>query len=400
MAPRKSQATRRNLLKGGALLLAGVGCPHAARAWHEPDHNDANYAMATDRTGALAAFGIDAARGFELALEHVNEAYRTERGRLRFTQVVIDGGSDPVKAVRGLARVALEEHPVLLIDAQFSGASSAGVMRLAEERKIPMLSALVAPVRPQPLAWSYSLPTPAARTAERTMRYLADIRIGVSRVVLAQYRAPNPAVLASYQAAAGQIGAEVIIGPNIVSSDFRGFNDIDAEAWVVPLVAPAERARLFDAVKNLTRPKIIVVNAFADPSLFVDELQSAKVVIATDFVADIAAKREFARSIVERYRAKYGSTMSPPAALAFTAVDVASRAVLKAGIATATRTYDDFQRALAELVVPAANLVMPWPSARFSGGENVDAAPVFAQIFDGAPATVWPPDLATRTLRI
>jgi branched-chain amino acid transport system substrate-binding protein len=354
-------------------------------------------------SGPAAAPGNDAKNGSELAVDMANEAYRSERGDVSFTLLFGDtqGNVAIVKAVA--LELTSKETPIGLLDVGLAGQTAAVAAAAAEELQISLLEAVASGPFPSPASWSFRLAPTNRQIADRTGGQLAELLrdqgIGVKEIAVFGVGPLTDALRPLYDASLRALGFEVKVGPDVTA----GLVGVPADAWLIPFLPGGEAPRFFAQLASITRPRVIVVNTAAlDLSMLAGLPGTEKVLFSSRFVSDIREKKDFARTVSNRYQAKYGRPLTAFAALGFTAADTMARAALQAGVRHRRMTHANMRMGLRATTVSGDRILMPWRTIRFNpeSGENVGADVVLAQIVGQKPATVWPPELATQKINL
>src|SRR5690349_82009 len=156
-----SGVSRRALLKTGAGLAGGMVLPSAFSlpafavgagdqppigTWPEGSKGDTvNVAAAVPRTGTYAVQGEDELKGWQLAIEHINEGHplirkispKTRKGVLgkKLEYVVADSGAKPNNAVQAHQR-AITENKAILLTGSTSSAVAVATNHFAQREKV------------------------------------------------------------------------------------------------------------------------------------------------------------------------------------------------------------------------------------------------------------------------
>jgi len=156
---------RRRVLKAGAAVGAGIAVPslfgsRAAFAadqppigtWPEGAKGSTVFiSIAVPRTGTYAVQGEDELKGWQLAIEHINEGHplikqispKTTKGVLgkKLEAVVADSGAKPNNAVQAHQRAITEKHAILLTGSTSSAVAVAS-NKFAEREKVLYLAGI------------------------------------------------------------------------------------------------------------------------------------------------------------------------------------------------------------------------------------------------------------------
>ena len=159
MTERLKNARRRQMLKAGTLVGAGLAAPSlllpsrswaagepAIGTWPAGSQGDSVYiGAAVPLTGAYAAQGADELKGMQLAVEHINEgnalirkiAPKSKKGVLgkEVKLVYADSGAKPNDAVQAQQRF-ISENKVVLMTGSTSSAVAVALNKLAQREKV------------------------------------------------------------------------------------------------------------------------------------------------------------------------------------------------------------------------------------------------------------------------
>ncbi len=151
-------ARRRELLKAGAAFGTGIAIPSLfSPAWGAENHppigtwpegvkgNSVVISIAVPRTGTYAVQGEDELKGWQLAIEHINEGHplikkispKTKKGVLgkKLEAVVADSAAKPNNAVQAHQR-AITENKAILLTGSTSSAVAVATNKLAQREHV------------------------------------------------------------------------------------------------------------------------------------------------------------------------------------------------------------------------------------------------------------------------
>ena len=164
MSPNDHSYNRRRVLKAGATLAAaGIVPPLFARSalaadqppigtWPEGAKGSTVFiSIAVPRTGVYAVQGEDELKGWQLAIEHINEGHplikkispKTKQGVLgkKLEAIVADSGAKPNNAVQAHQR-AITEKKAILLTGSTSSAVAVATNKFAQREKVLYLAGI------------------------------------------------------------------------------------------------------------------------------------------------------------------------------------------------------------------------------------------------------------------
>jgi branched-chain amino acid transport system substrate-binding protein len=381
-----------------------------------PAGKDVRVGVITSRSGPDAGVGVDALRGAQLAAELVDSVAESlplplvGRGGLpglggaRLILVPADTGGNADRAAQQAARLAAQRVAGVV------AAGSADVVAAASQRTERSQLPFVASDPPadflteRGLNWFFRT-GPTDRTlaaagfsallrldprARRVAVLSTDDTVSAPAVVIVKELAAEggytPVASAAVAAGAPPAGA------------VEQVHQAHPDALFIVAGTRSQAEQLLGAVAqrgDLPARVVGLGGGFTDPTV-ADAAAAAGVPLlrSAAWSALVAARNPAVQGVMDRYRQRYGATMSQPAADAFTAVLTLAQAI------DAARSTDPprVRAALLGLDVAGIDTVMPWDGVSFDATQqNANAGAVVEQVTPSVPGKVgivFPGDLA------
>lgn len=144
---------------------------------------------------------------------------------------------------------------------------------------------------------------------------------------------------------------------------------------------------------NFNPKGVLAIGAAFSSSSFRNALKSDAdyFLVREHWALDLADRNPLIGEVGQLYQKRYNKAMDGAPARAFQAMMVLADAINRAG----STKPEAIQKALQETDMPPSSLIMPWEGVKFDAkGQNTKTRGIFVQTIKGAPATVWPFDMA------
>jgi branched-chain amino acid transport system substrate-binding protein len=375
-------------------------------------------------TGSQAPTGLDLKNGIDLAVEFINSGNKDfnlpltkdggglkNLGGAKLKIVYGDSQADPQKGQAETERLITSEHVVAMLGA-YNSAVTATASQTAERLQTPFVN----PESSSPtlvtrgFKWFFRSTPDDSMFAENFFQFLDDVN----------------------KKFPGQVTKKVAIlhTDDLFGSDVNKFCRTFAEKYKYEVVGDtAYKADTPDLASEVQRIKatgasiLIEASYLPDVTLAIRTMKQQNVnfqgilgmdagFVDTKFIPnlakdtegllsrevwakDLGAQKPLVKQVNDLFRSKFNTDMNGSSARAFTGVFVLADAINRARSVEPAK----IQSALALTDIPADQIIMPWDGVRFDqNGQNTKGRGIMVQIQGGQYVTVWPLELASKSL--
>ena len=402
--------TRRNVLLG-ATAVATLA-PIVARAQTSEVVIGVTYPL----SGASAQMGVDAQKGYETALDVINNKYDFDLplakdaglaglGGAKIRLVYADHQGDPQKGRAETERLITQEKVCAMLGT-YQSAVAVTVSQTCERYQIPFVSAdnSSPSLHTRGLKFFFR----AAPHDEMFSRAMFDFydamkKKGMKIETLALFHEDTIFGTDSANAQtklANERGYKIVAdikyranSPSL-SAEVQQLKSANADV-LMPSSYTTDGILLVKTMAELGyKPKAIVAQAagFSEKALYDavgDKLEGA--ITRGSFSLDLAAKRPMVGKINDLFKAKSSKDLNDNTSREFMALIVLADAINRAK----STDGEKIRAALAATDIPGEQTIMPWKRVKFDEmGQNNDADPVLLQYVGGKFVTISPPQAA------
>ena len=402
--------TRRNVLLG-ATAVATLA-PIVARAQTSEVVIGVTYPL----SGASAQMGVDAQKGYETALDVINNKYDFDLplakdaglaglGGAKIRLVYADHQGDPQKGRAETERLITQEKVCAMLGT-YQSAVAVTVSQTCERYQIPFVSAdnSSPSLHTRGLKFFFR----AAPHDEMFSRAMFDFydalkKKGMKIETLALFHEDTIFGTDSANAQtklANERGYKIVAdikyranSPSL-SAEVQQLKSANADV-LMPSSYTTDGILLVKTMAELGyKPKAIVAQAagFSEKALYDavgDKLEGA--ITRGSFSLDLAAKRPMVGKINDLFKAKSSKDLNDNTSREFMALIVLADAINRAK----STDGEKIRAALVATDIPGEQTIMPWKRVKFDEmGQNNDADPVLLQYIGGKFVTISPPQAA------
>ena len=402
----------------GVLLIAGATMP-SAKSEDKTIRIGALYPL----SGAVAKSGEDTLNAIKLAVDVINGKYPDSHlpfakpgglpalGGAKIELLTADHQASPEIGAAEAERMISQDKVVALIGTYLSSVAST-VSQVAERNEIPFMTgdAEATPLTERGYKWLFRTTPTSLNQAKDFFVFLRDLntkrdeKIKTIAVVhentlwgqefgtaMESYFKDFPEfkLLANigYQQGTTDVTSEVqrliSLKPDVVVHA-----SYDAEAILF-----AKTYKQF----NFAPQGILAIGAAFTSNAFRNALKDDAnfFIVREHWALDLAGRNPLIAEVGKLYQDKYNKAMDGAPARSFQAMMTLADAINRAG----STEPEAIQKALQTTNLPPTSLIMPWEGVQFDAkGQNTKTRGIFVQTINGAPATVWPFDMAQGKL--
>jgi branched-chain amino acid transport system substrate-binding protein len=374
-------------------------------------------------SGSSSATGEDLKDGVDLAVEIINRASNLplpldgsqglpNLGKARIQMVYKDDQNDPEVATK-LVEELVTKDQVKAIIGSYSSTVTAAASERAEMMKIPFLNAAsTSPTLTQRgFKWFFRTTPHDEMFAQNFFAFLSEfpkknnIEFPKRLVLVFENRLWGTSVAQAERKLAQRLGYDLIeeIPYDSRATGFEGeLKRIEASLPAIILQASYEA----DAVAFMQGYKtydidplaILAMNAgFISPQFLKTLGTDGNFIMSREVWAlDIGNRKPLVKSVNELFRKKHGRNMTGNSARSFTAMMVLADAINRAS----STDRASIREALLTTNIEQDQLIMPWDGVKFdpNTGQNILGRGIIVQVQDGQYWTVWPWDLASKSI--
>ena len=375
------------------VLLLALVLSFSAGVYAQEEEEPVRIGIVTSLTGSHARFGEAQLRGYELALDAINEAGGILGRPVEL--VIMDDTSDPETTQLMVERLITEEGVSVIIGA-YSSSATLPAVGVANDYEVPMVvpTAATNAITEQGYEWVFRINAPSSVYASTMLDFLAEMG-GVE----------NLAVIYE-NTAFGSNTAEAVEE----YADELGLNVVDMEAYEAG--SPDYRPVL-TRVKDSDPDAIFFVSYLADATLLMQQAEEIDLDVQAfaaggagfslpDFPANAGENAEFTLSVTqwtpevawpgaaeftEAFEEAYDVAPQYHSAETYAALFVVADAIERAGTADDPEAIRDALR--------ETDMDTVFGPVKFDeNGQNAHPMLV-TQVINGEFVTVWPPDAAS-----
>jgi branched-chain amino acid transport system substrate-binding protein len=402
--------TRRNVLLGAAATTALM--PIIARA----EAAEIAIGIIYPFSGASAQMGADAQKGYETALDIINNSYDFDLplakgaglpglGGAKIRLVYADHQADPQKG-RAEAERLITQEKVSAIIGTYQSAVAVTVSQTCERYQIPFISAdnSSPSLHTRGLKFFFRAAPHDEMFSTAMFDFLDSMKKKGTKIeTLALFHEDTIFGTDSANAQtklANQRGYKIVAdikyranSPSL-SAEVQQLKVANADV-LMPSSYTTDGILLVKTMAELGyKPNAIVAQAagFSEQTLYDavgDKLEGA--ITRGSFSLDLAAKRPMVGKINDMFKAKSGKDLNDNTSREFMALIVMADAINRAK----STDGDKIREALVATDIPGEQTIMPWKRVKFDDmGQNNDADPVLLQYVGKKFVTIFPPQAA------
>jgi branched-chain amino acid transport system substrate-binding protein len=405
----KRAVARRLLVLLPVLALFAAGCtgPDESTATVGP----VTIGLMTPVTGAQAAWGVEALRGAQLAVEVVNESYPdlpiplamgSGLPGLGGRRLALAGGD-----TKGTADDAVNEAGLLvgngavaLVSAD-SAEVAAAIGSQTQRLHVPLVDAGSTADYLTELGMDWYFRTlPSDRLLAETAFALlqsqfansATPRVAILAESGAQDAAATTLVSDLAQRAGYTVATQATVSNRAGAADQAAQLDLaDADVLLALVTSRQGAADIAQVASRLEDPLPLIGLGPGFEAVPLDPVQFPAVLRTSSWSAELSHRNPAGKALADLYLSRFGATMTEAAANAFTATLTVAAAIDASGSSDPAA----IRSALRQIFEPATHLIMPWSGVRFdANGQNLLAAGVVEGRQGGNFGVVFPRELA------
>jgi branched-chain amino acid transport system substrate-binding protein len=407
-------AWRRSLAAVG-VTLALASCTGGPASRQSGRPSEVRIGLLAPLSGSRASTGREALQGAQLAGELVNDAVTVPLplgrdsglpglGGAPLKIVPADTGGDPERAATDAAHLVTTQGVAGLVNVGDTQATAAASER-TERIGVPFVDA-GAPAEfltQRGMDWFFRTGPTDRMLGQQLLSMLQLTNGGAARklAIVRSDDAPGTDMSSALKSLAGEGGYDVVADVSVTAANGPAAVDqlrgAAPDAVIAAAAQPADATALLNGFRSRGwhPPVTMAMGAGFAPQAVLGVIggDPTGVLRSGSWSAELASRNPVVGQVAGLYKRRFGTSMTEPAAKAFTATLTMAQAIDAAGSTAA----GDVRAALMGLNIPGRDTIMPWDGIEFDEtGQNTEAGAVVEQLARGSARVVFPPELAAR----